>query len=308
VSLTREDLSEAIRASFDSAARPHRTASRAATAEADFLSIYRHAELASRTPVVAAIEGGQLADRLAWVFVAGYQAVVRSVFPEITTSGWAAFAATENTREPDRYPAASVRRSEKGLLLSGCKSWIAQSRSVEQLVVTTGSRQDGRCFLIQTRNDRTTLPGVDLEHRARDIVQEEGEPGGQPRFLADMSQGKARFDDVPVLAEFPAERIRCFVRREPVFVMLACLGFMARQLTAVDLSAASALALDLASEDQPGAAQLPDPSRLAALDHRFQELVGKFEALPAAQQTPGFAIDRRLLSLYSRALQKHARP
>ena len=34
-------------------------------------------------PVELALTGGALADRLAWVFVSGYQAAVRQCFPEL---------------------------------------------------------------------------------------------------------------------------------------------------------------------------------------------------------------------------------
>ena len=45
-----------------------------------------------------AVQGGLLADRLAWVFVAGYQAALRRTFPDQAYSGWAAFAVSEAPR------------------------------------------------------------------------------------------------------------------------------------------------------------------------------------------------------------------
>ena len=47
-----------------------------------------------------AISGGLIADRLAWVFVAGYQAACRHVFPTATLRSWVSYAATED-REND---------------------------------------------------------------------------------------------------------------------------------------------------------------------------------------------------------------
>jgi hypothetical protein len=45
-----------------------------------------------------AVQGGLLADRLAWVFVAGYQAALRRTFPDQAYSGWAASAVSEDRR------------------------------------------------------------------------------------------------------------------------------------------------------------------------------------------------------------------
>ena len=276
----------------------------AADTEADYLTIYQQNGLAKRPPIVAAIIGGRLADRLAWTFTAGYQAVVRSIFPTVTTTGLAAFAATENTTERELYPATSITEPAAGeggqtKLLSGCKSWVAHSRYAEQLVVTVGSRTEGRCFLVQVRNGETLSPGIELEHRPLENA------AGERRFLAAMSQGFARFDRVPVMAEFPAGHIRSFVKHEPIFVMLACLGFISAQ-SRVSSSQLADLAVQLASQVEVEPTALPDPARMATLDRRFGELVRRFESLETSTATPDFATDRALLSLYSKALQKRA--
>ena len=57
-----------------------------------------------------AVQGGLLADRLAWVFVAGYQAALRRTFPDQGFSGWAAFAVSEDRR--------AIRR---------CRGWIIRT-------------------------------------------------------------------------------------------------------------------------------------------------------------------------------------
>ncbi|MDP6342951.1 MAG: hypothetical protein QF491_05405, partial [Alphaproteobacteria bacterium] len=57
--------------------------------EAAWYGLWCGADLGALPPPIAALHGGLLADRLAWVFVAGYQAAVRSVFPEVPSTGWA---------------------------------------------------------------------------------------------------------------------------------------------------------------------------------------------------------------------------
>ena len=50
-----------------------------------------------------AVKGGLLADRMAWVFVAGYQCALRHTFAELPTDGIAAFAVSEDQRTIHLY-------------------------------------------------------------------------------------------------------------------------------------------------------------------------------------------------------------
>ena len=154
-----------------------------------------------------ALTGGALADRLAWVFVSGYQAAVRRCFPELVTgSGWTCLAAAEGRGGPS----CLLTPEGDGYRLSGEKSWVAGAGVLDSLVVSVADveSQGGLWFV----GVRAGAPGVVLE-----LPRE-------PGFLAEMTQGVARFDGVRIerqalLAE-PARRLQ-FRGAEPLFVLLA---------------------------------------------------------------------------------------
>ncbi len=157
-------------------------------------------------PVALALIAGALADRLAWVFVSGYQAAVRCCFPELVAGrGWTCLAAAEArggqgcvlTKEGDEF------------LLSGEKSWIAGAGVLDSLVVSVAADDvAGQRFV----GVSAAAPGVSLELPRK------------PGFLGEMSQGVARFDRVRIAArqvlEEPARGLT-FRGAEPLFVLLA---------------------------------------------------------------------------------------
>ena len=157
-----------------------------------------------------ALAGGAIADRLAWVFVSGYQAAVRRCFPELVTGGgWTCLAAAEGRGGPG----CVLSLKGDGYLLSGEKSWIAGAGVLESLVVSVADAEqsDAPCFV----GVSAKAPGVALDcPRA-------------PGFLGEMSQGVARFEEVEVAREAvlsePVRRLH-FRGAEPLFVLLALNG------------------------------------------------------------------------------------
>lgn len=164
---------------------------------------------ASEDPFLAALIGGAMADRLSWVFIAAYQSAVRACFVGIPQGYLSAFAVSED-RE-GKLPGTSL--SDDGLL-SGCKSWIAASRSVDHLVVTIGPD------LKQDPVSVTVGEGTQLSHR--DTHQEKA------KFLGDMSQGFAKFLDVAV-EPIQQHRARDFGVAEPFYLVVAGAGYLLRE-------------------------------------------------------------------------------
>ena len=124
-----------------------------------------------------------------------------------------------------------------------------------------------------------------------------------------MSQGFAQFDEVEIRRDciYPGSRIEGFVRTEPPFVMLASAAFLLGQLKDADAGLRDtlvALTLSLADlcSEACGTAP-PAPGILAALDRVFQDCVGRFESAVDLSVLPGWAEDRRLLSMYSGRIQ-----
>ena len=149
-----------------------------------------------------ALTGGAMADRLAWVFVSGYQAAVRQCFPELVpATGWTCLAAAEGRGGPG----CALSDDGNGYKLSGEKSWIAGAAVLESLVVSTGEGEE-RTFA----GVLASAPGVSIDLPRK------------PGFLGEMSQGVARFADVSVagVLQEPARGLR-FRGAEPLFVMLA---------------------------------------------------------------------------------------
>lgn len=168
-------------------------------------------------PLNLALRGGASADRLAWVFMSGYQAALARCFPEYCQDGWSCFAAAE----PREGPGCELTEAEQGYRLNGQKSWIAGAAHVDRLVVAL----DGASRFVCLERDREGL-AITLPRT--------------PSFLAELSQGAAEFSDVRVDAEevlTDPGRARLFRGAEPVFVLVAlnaCLGAHAGVLGAAD--------------------------------------------------------------------------
>ncbi len=175
--------------------------------EDSFQTAWREACLDGNGQVLAdpgelALAGGALADRLAWVFVSGYQAAVRQCFEALVAgSGWTCLAAAEGREGPG----CTLTADGAGFLLNGEKSWIAGAASLESLVVSVGEGEQG-CFA----GVAADAPGVSI-----DLPR-------TPGFLGEMSQGVARFTGTPVVRVLREPvRARAFRGAEPLYVMLA---------------------------------------------------------------------------------------
>lgn len=166
--------------------------------EADYKRAWQQ-RMPQRNLFVLAFEGGALADRLSYVFLAAYQAAVRYCFPVATDDTFYAFAASED--RSGKLPGAQIRDGR----LYGSKTWIAASACVDWLIVTTA----GSCLLVSANS-----PGVTLDH------------GAPKTFLPDLSQGRAHFNG----ADFETTEMQGeFGLAEAFFVTSAAAGFLARE-------------------------------------------------------------------------------
>ena len=75
-----------------------------APTETQFYDAWVERDVNSSDPLVTAALGGALADRLAWVFLSGYQGTIRRCFPDLPAErGWSALVNTEDrSRDPTR--------------------------------------------------------------------------------------------------------------------------------------------------------------------------------------------------------------
>jgi alkylation response protein AidB-like acyl-CoA dehydrogenase len=260
--------------------------------ETDFYALWHKRNLTRLAPIDIALAGAFLADRLPWAFTAGYQATLQSAFPTLPDDGWAAFAATEDTKEPDRHPGTTLVESNDGFLLNGNKAWVAHSRSVDHLIITIndpgGDKRRARGLIINS--DRA---GVVLSHREKSD------------FLSAMSQGFANFDNVEIdrSETFEFEAIRQFGRSEAKFVTLAAGAFIAARLSEAselqDRVVANMLAV-------AGLIHEPETSRqvYASVDREFQTCVDLFEKQLATNAIPDYDADRRMFRMYTDRIQR----
>ncbi len=161
-------------------------------------------------PLAMAIAGGLIADRMAWVFVAGYQAACRHVFSSAAFRSWVSYAATEDQEGDPPLPGVRLSGTPSSGTLSGNKAWIGAARGMEQLVVRVGTGPEATYFLV----DRERR-GVTIDLKPRD-------------FLAGLSQGRARFEETPVtgvdIVDGDGIGLLRFV--EPLYVYAAFCGFV----------------------------------------------------------------------------------
>ncbi|MFT4561492.1 MAG: alkylation response protein AidB-like acyl-CoA dehydrogenase [Gammaproteobacteria bacterium] len=256
--------------------------------ESDYYALWAARGIGNLPPEASAIAGAMLADRLPWVFTAGYQATLRDAFPMLPRGGWAAFAATEDAVDPG----ATLTGANGASKLNGNKGWVAHSAVVDHLIVTVndpmGDKRKARGLIVE--RDRG---GVTLTHRA------------QPGFLGAMSQGFANFNDVQIEPNevFEFEAIRQFGRSEAKFVMLAASAFMlAKSEEATELhdrliNTAAALVSLLAQEHT-------SRQVYASIDREFQRCVDLFEQQVAVDEIPDYGADRKMFRMYTDRIQR----
>lgn len=260
--------------------------------EAAWLEVWRAHRLGHCPPIVSALAGGLLANQPSWVFIAGYQAALRVIFDDLPPDGWIAYAATENSEEPDAYPGTRIEETADGWRLYGHKFWVAQSKTLSHMIVTArrgGEERPNSSVLV-----RGEAPGVTLTHRDK------------PRFLANLSQGFAAFDGALTEAPqaYPEESARNFGRTESRFVMLAAAGFMLNHTPegpSRDRLASIALALAGTCETPAIGAQV-----MGAVDREYQAAVANFDAAGLGTGVPDWEADKRLLTMYSARIQQRA--
>ncbi|WP_281017498.1 MULTISPECIES: acyl-CoA dehydrogenase family protein [unclassified Minwuia] len=254
------------------------------------------AGLSRATPVVQAVSGGLRADHLDWVFASGYQAAMRHCFPELPAGGWAALAASEDRHEPEKHPGVMLTRDGDTWRVNGFKSWVAQSRHLDHLIITAraaGEEQEKPRHAILLDSQ---APGVTLSHRDK------------AGFLPRMSQGFAAMDNVavPEAGRLGDNRLRPFVRAESAYVLLAGAAFLWAHVASSHAELADRLRQIVTGLDTCCQDPMQHPKEIARLDLQIQEIVKNVTQIPEIMQIPDWKSDQKVLSIYSEGLQRRA--
>jgi hypothetical protein len=223
-----------------------------------------------------AFASGLISDRLAFLFISGYQAAVRRTF-NLSNRTWTVLAISED-RNPG-HPRPGL--TESNGRVNGFKTWVASSRFAQDIIVSVDTT---RLFVA----NRNTL-GLSLAHK------------DAPGFLGDMSQGIAQFKDVAIsdlqaLGEFD---LKLFAKREPLYLYFAFCGFLHRECVP-DITPLLDDLLMIASGD------FTDPAHkalFAKTDTRISEI---FSELAPDLFAGDYEKDKGLMSLYSTVIQKRA--
>ena len=247
-------------------------------------------------PVSMAFVGGALADRLAWVFHAGYQAMMRRTFPFCPADGWTSYLVAED--RSGEYPAAVLKKAGEGRRLSGCKSWVAASDHVDFLVVRAAF-EDHHEYALVGRGTR----GVHLSSRE------------SPSFLPDLSQGFATFENVLVGEKQVFSRGDLsghFSGEEPYHVLLALCAHIAAQtlkhggpLTA-EIVAPIRMAREMAEKDLSAHQFMKSLVRFDRATTRAASQFGQYIESENKELFLRWHWDKRLVEMFTRGLEKGA--
>ena len=240
----------------------------AAPTEADWHATWTDRRLSDADLVVIAALGGALADRLAWVFLSGYQATVYRCFPGLSREpGWTSFVNTED--RSGVLPGTLLSGEGDARRLNGWKGWLAASASVDRLLVS--AKQEQSPFILLRRD----ASGVRIEER------------DAPSYLPELTQGRVRFEDVAVPdaaligneETFPTFRVA-----EGAYIRVALTGFILSHGRRLGASAEFLAEAVAAVHAAVGVVTQPMPSLSSLVathgaDLATQRLVGPFEDL-----------------------------
>jgi len=145
---------------------------------------------AKLSPTELADYGGRLADRAAWVFIAGYQGALRQCFPVLGGhSGWASYVVSE-ARDESGTATCELLNEGAQSYLQGTKNWIAASKHLSWLVV----------------NATSTNVLIAADASGAELIEK---PSG--RFLPELIVARAEFSRVALDADSKIEDADSFV-------------------------------------------------------------------------------------------------
>jgi alkylation response protein AidB-like acyl-CoA dehydrogenase len=197
------------------------------TIPTDDLAAWRRRAEAVRAPgdlpIDHAVLGGLVADRLGFVFAAGYRAALRALVPSLGDD--TTLCVTEEGGAHPRALQATLRpidsAGDSGFRLSGAKTWSTLAASARRLLVaaSAGADQSGRNRLRMAVVD-VGAPGVSIR------------PMPPTPFTPEIEHAEVTFTDVAVTEVLPGDGfdhwIKPFRTVEDVHVHAALAGHLVR--------------------------------------------------------------------------------
>lgn len=178
--------------------------------EAAYKNLFIKSIQSAASPFEIALKAGLCADRMAWVFIAGYQAAIRACFnpaqfEDHKDDHWLCLAVSEPSPESGK-PGVSAVIQGGDFLLTGFKSWIAASDSVDSMIVKAGRSEKAVCLYLPANAEHLKIT------RKAD-----------PKLLVELSQGEAFFDNVYVNQNQALDRLslKVFPKFEAFYIYVA---------------------------------------------------------------------------------------
>ncbi|MDA1076483.1 MAG: hypothetical protein O3A63_17255 [Proteobacteria bacterium] len=251
-------------------------------------------------PLTMAAWGGAMSDRLAWVFVSGYQAAIRSSCSIQNAPGWLALLVSED-RKKGEFPPVTIGHNDHGSVMNGVKTWVAACEHVDELLVKVGNGASRKLVAVPA-----TAQGVGLEARP------------DPIFLPELSQGQATFQDVnlPRAWQRDPQALDGFGPSEALHVTVALTGFMlshvcrfhvkdsGEQGTRGMIRTLAALLVEISEPAEMSNTHIS--SVLARIDAGLKPIADRFAALLDNNDSDAalrYRRDAHLVSMYSSSIQ-----
>jgi alkylation response protein AidB-like acyl-CoA dehydrogenase len=183
----------------------------------------RHRAIAAEHPstIQQAIVGGFVADRVGWAFASGYQAALRSLFPDAPGDKLCALCVTEADGNSPKA-IRSTLRMDGGWLLNGAKRWT-----------TLGP--DGALFFVAARDEAASKerPAIRLARVSSGSPGVKIENMPATKFVPEVPHAQLQFEDVKVDALLPGDGYDLYVKPfrtvEDIHVQAAILAYLMRE-------------------------------------------------------------------------------
>lgn len=184
----------------------------------------RHRAIAREhaSTIQQAVVGGFVADRVGWAFASGYQAALRSLFPDTPADKLCALCVTEADGNSPKAIQSSIKGADGGWILNGAKKWT-----------TLGP--DGALFFVAARDeaapgDRASIRIATVDSKAAGL-QIKNMP--DTRFVPEVPHAQLQFDNVKVASLLPGDGYDLYVKPfrtvEDIHVQAAILAYLMRE-------------------------------------------------------------------------------
>lgn len=173
----------------------------------------------------AVLEAGFDSNRLAWVFMAAYQAAVANVTR--LRPGGLAFCYSEKGSQSPRSLQTQIQQKQGGHSVSGAKGFVAGAATASQLVVVGKSDTE----LNDMGEPMLQAALVELSDKTRGVSISDPKQVG---FIEEYPHAAASFEDVTVSQILPGDAYLCYAKplrvNEAFFFAVGLSGFLIAQV------------------------------------------------------------------------------